>query len=207
MVELHGNLYSSLSYRVERELDAIYSDSFYKANVSSLEIGGTYVFKLGNENNIIYVFTHILQHYFHGGIGLRQICDWCRLLWTVKGEINVSSLKERLCKMGLLSEWRAFAYFAVSELGMEETAMLLYEENSRWKHLSDKIKAYLMTSGNFGHRDLSYVKELSYVSRKIRSMKSVVSETILHIGTFPADSVRFFLYYLWIRTFALLRGE
>lgn len=27
--------------------------------------------------------------------------------------------------------------------------MLLYEENSRWKHLSDKIKAYLMTSGNF----------------------------------------------------------
>lgn len=40
------------------------------------------------EEDVVYVFAHILQHFFKGGIGLRQICDWCRLLYTYRDSLN-----------------------------------------------------------------------------------------------------------------------
>ena len=42
--------------------------------------------------DIILVFTHILEFPFIGGVGLRQICGWCRLLWTYRSEIDVVKL-------------------------------------------------------------------------------------------------------------------
>lgn len=34
--------------------------------------------------DVILVFSHIMQSLFRGEIGLWQICDWCRLLWTYR---------------------------------------------------------------------------------------------------------------------------
>ncbi len=207
LVELHGNLYSSLSRRVERTLDDIYQDIFYKGEVRSWNNGGTQVFMMSKENDVLYVFTHILQHYFHGGIGLRQICDWCRMLWTFRDTLNCRLLKSRIRKMGLMTEWKAFAYFAVKELGMSEEAMPFYENDTRWKNKSAQIKDYIIETGNFGNRDLSYVRESSYLSRKIQSLRHTIGETLLHFRTFPLDSIRFFIYYSGIRLQALVRGE
>ena len=209
VVELHGNLYSSLSRKVERELDAISENTFKGGVVRSGNIEGAQVFMLGNENNVFYVFTHILQHYFHGGIGLRQICDWCRLLWAFRNQLDLTVLKNRIERAGLMSEWKAFGTFAIEDLGMPKEAMPFVNEseNEKLKKKAEGILDYLLESGNFGHRDLSYVRESGYISRKVRSFKSTVSEMLTHIRTFPLDSIRFFVYYTSIRMKALLRGE
>lgn len=207
LVELHGNLYSSLSRRVERVLDSIYQDTFYKGEVRSWDNGGTQVFLMSKENDIVYVFTHILQHYFHGGIGLRQICDWCRLMWTHKDTLNCELLKSRIRKMGLMTEWKAFAYFAVKELGMPDNAIPFSEKNTKWQRKAGQIKEYIIKTGNFGNRDLRYVRDASYLNRKFQSLRNAIGETLLHFRTFPLDSIRFFVYYSFIRFQALVRGE
>ena len=125
-VELHGNLRSELSCKIDRGLDEITKDVFFGGNVRSWMNGKTQVFLMGPENDAIYVFTHILQHFFKGGIGLRQICDWCRLLWTYKESLNHDLIESRIRRMGLMAEWRVFAVMAVEYLGMPVEAMPLY---------------------------------------------------------------------------------
>lgn len=206
-VELHGNLNSSLSKRIENGLEDIYNETFYEGAVRSWVNGNTNVYLLSVENDVIYVFVHILQHYFHGGIGLRQICDWCRLLWTYRDEIKVSNVEKKLRKMGLMTEWKAFAFFAVHDLGMPETSMPFYEDKKKWRDKAGKIKNYILKSGNFGHRDLSYVREYPYLKRKLQSFWNGIKGMFVHLRTFPSATIRFFSYYTMIRLQALAHGE
>ena len=123
VVELHGCLYSGLSSKIDRELDDVYRDSFERGRVRSWMNGNVQVPLLSPENDAFYVFTHILQHFYKGGIGLRQICDWCRLLFCYRGKLDLQVLGSRIKRAGLMSEWRAFGAFAVEYLGMEAAAV------------------------------------------------------------------------------------
>ncbi len=69
-------------------LDEIQQDTFEKDETRIWKDGETDVLLPHADNDVIFVFTHILQHFFKGGIGVRQICDWCRLLWTYRNEID-----------------------------------------------------------------------------------------------------------------------
>lgn len=78
-VELHGTLHSQISGRIDRGIDEVQRSIFFDGKVRSWMDGNTQVFLSSPDNDVIFVFTHILQHFFGGGIGLRQVCDWCRL--------------------------------------------------------------------------------------------------------------------------------
>ena len=56
-------------------------------------------------------------------MSLRQLCDWCRLLWTYRAEINVDWLEQYLHKGGLMIEWKAFATLTIEYMGMPVEAM------------------------------------------------------------------------------------
>ena len=84
IVELHGTLNSCSLPKMDRIINEAQRDVFYGGNVRSWMNGRTMVFLPSPDNDVIFVFTHILKHFFDGGIGLRQVCDWCRLLWTYK---------------------------------------------------------------------------------------------------------------------------
>ena len=127
VVELHGTLHSRLSNRIDKVIDEAQKDVFCGGNVRSWNISGTTVFLPSPDNDVIFVFTHILHHFYIEGIGLRQICDWCRLLWTYKDSLNYGLLESRILKMGLMSEWKAFAAFAVEYLGMPKDVMPFFD--------------------------------------------------------------------------------
>lgn len=207
VVELHGRLRGGLSYRIDKALDTIQKETFYGGEVSWWINGKTQIFLLGVNNNIIYVFLHMLQHYFHGGVGLRQICDWCRLLWTYRDCLDLDRLEKRIRKMGILSEWKAFAYLAVNDLGLPVNTMPLYEKHDKWKRKAQIIKDYVLKMGNMGHRDLSYVTRYSYIVRKLHSLWNGIKGIRLHFRTFPLDSILFSCYYNTIRVYAFLKGE
>ena len=193
VVELHGRLTCGLTTGIDKQIDKVQDAVFYGGEVRSWQNGETQVFLPGADNDVIFVFTHFLKHFYKEGLGLRQICDWCRLLWTYRVKIDVALLKQRLKKMGLESEWKAFGAFAVDCLGMPKEAMPLYSADAKWKKKADKICSFILEVGNFGHnRDMSHFEKYPYLLRKIFSMGRRCGDLIRHSRIFPLDSLRFF---------------
>ena len=196
-VELHGTMRGELGRRIERGIDEAQRDVFYGGSVRSWQNGKTTVFLPSADNDAIFIFTHILQHFFRGGIGLRQICDLCRLMWTYKDSLNHGLLESRIRKAGIMSEWRAFAAFAVEYLGMPVEAMPMYSSDKRWSRKADWICSYIMAVGNFGHnRDMSYKSQSPFFKRMIISLKYRTSDFAKQVMIFPLDAVRAY-WYIW----------
>lgn len=141
-IEVHGSMRSSLSRRVDEMIDRIQSDTFYKDNVRTWRNGDTDVFLPAPDNDVFFVFTHILQHLYKEGIVLRQICDLCRLLWAYRESLNYGLLVSRIRKAGLLAEWKAFAALAVAHLGMPAEAMPMYD--SRFRDKGTRVLEFIL---------------------------------------------------------------
>ena len=214
VVELHGTLRSGLSSRIEKGLDEIKKAVFFEGKVRSWMNGRTLVFLPNADEDVIYVFTHMLQHFFKEGLGLRQICDWCRLLWTYRSELDLQLLESRIKRMGLVSEWRAFGTFSVEYLGMPVEAMPFinlddnHNLNKKDKKKADKICDFILEVGNMGHnRDMSYFEKYPYLIRKVYSMGRRCGDLIRHASIFPLDSLRFFPRIMWNGVRSAMRGE
>lgn len=195
VVELHGALYSRLSKRIDRGIDALQEDVFCFGNVRSWMNGKTQVFLPAADNDAIFVFTHILHHYYVEGIGLRQICDWCRLLYRYRSELDLRLLESRIKRMGLMSEWKAFGAFVVEYLGMPKETMPLYSADKKWSCKVEKIIEYVLECGNFGHNRQRLLPD-SFLGGKMVSVWRKMKDFGRHARVFPLDSVKFFFHFL-----------
>lgn len=161
LVELHGTLRTGLSTRVDKVIDDVQREVFYGGSVRSITVHGegfmvkgssrdVQVFMPGVDEDVFLVFTHFIKHFYkEGGVTLRQLCDWCRLLWTYRDKVKASLLEKRLRKAGLMAEWRAFAVVAVDLLGMPAEAMPLFNINAN-VNLNSKVAQ--KTQNNYGSR-------------------------------------------------------
>lgn len=214
-VELHGTLHCGLSRRIDKMLDAVQEKAFGgKMSVERSESarvwknGDTDVSLLPAAIDVLYVFVHILQHFYKGGVGLRQVCDWCRLLYTYRGTLDYVLLERWIRKAGLMDEWSVFGNFAVSYLGMPKNAMPLYADSAKWGKKADKIDEFIIEVGNFGHkRDNSYFQKYSYLARKCISAWRRVKDLCRHARIFPANSFRFFCGITYNGMVSVMRGE
>lgn len=206
-VELHGNLRTRHSWRMDKGIDEVQKDVFCGGNVRSWMNGKTLVFLPSPDNDVIFVFTHFLKHFFGGGIGVRQLCDWCRLMWTYKTSLNHGLLEERIRKMGLMSEWKSFAAYAVRYLGMPPEAMPMYCGEKKWQRKADRISGIILQSGTFGHADRSYIRRDSLIIRKVKSFWKGTKERFRLISVFPLDALAFYAFFLVNRSDATMKGE
>lgn len=208
VVELHGTLRCGLSYRMDRVIDDIQNDVFFNKKVRSWMSGNTQVFLPDIDSDVIFIFTHYIKHFYCGGLGIRQICDWCRLLWINKNSLNHVLLETRIKQMGLMSEWKAFAAFAVDYLGMSSEAMPLYSPKKKWACKGNRICAFVMEVGNFGHnRDNNYYAKYSYLVRKLFSLGRRCGDLMRHARIFPLDSLRFMPKIVYNGLKSAARGE
>lgn len=197
-IELHGKLNSHVSSRADRVVDKV-KDMVLSENQTRIwRNGGTEVRLSSPDCDAVLVFSHILQHYFRGGIGLRQICDWCRLLSTYASSIDRALLESRIRGMGMMTEWKSFAALAVDHLGMPEDLMPMYDSGSRWSGNARSILEHIFETGNFGHnRDNSYFHRYPFVVRKFISLHRHTRDIVLrHLVLFPLDSIRLFFRML-----------
>ena len=208
VVELHGSLRVGLPKRINCELDEIYTDTFNNGSVRSWNNNGTQIFTLSKENDIVYVFVHFFNHFYKEGVGLRQICDWCRLMWTYRNEIDVKKVKERIKWMGLVSEWQAFATYSVEYLGMPVEEIPMYDASAKWVRKAQLINRFILNVGNMGHnRDMSHFNKGPYLVRKCISMERRIGELINHARIFPMNSLRFFPKIMWNGVRSAIKGE
>jgi len=193
-VELHGTMHTNLSRGIDRWIDKVQEDVFYGGNVRSWLNGNTLVFLPSPDYDVIFVFTHILQHLFLEGIGLRQICDWCRLLYTFREKLNLRVLEDRISRMGLITEWKVFASLAVQYLGMPEAAMPMFGSNvQEFKWEAARLMDFVLKVGNFGHN--REVEWSNGFKRRTSLIWHRITDTLKLSFVFPLDAPKFLLNY------------
>ena len=194
-VELHGTMHANLSRQMDWVIDQVQNETFSKKQTRIWKNGDADVVLPSPDNDVIFVFTHILQHLFFEGIGLRQICDCCRLLWAYRDSLNYGLLESRIRAMGVMSEWKVLAAFAVKYLGMPVEAMPLYSEDAKWKRKADRICSFIMEVGNFGHnREVEWGNPFK---RRSMLIWHRITDTIKLSRVFPIDAPKFLLNYAW----------
>lgn len=169
LVELHGTLRSGLSTRLDKVLDNVQDDVFYGGDVRSWMNGKTQVFLPGVNSDLFFLFTHFARHFYHHEFLIRQACDWCRFLVTYQESVNKKQLEERLKKTNLMTEWKAFAAFAVEYLGMPKDFMPFYNSLPKWGKKAEKIL-------NFAMRN---------------SKPNRMRDTLTMASIFPSNAIRF----------------
>ncbi len=207
-VELHGTVRSGLWQSLDRGLDKAQNAVFYEGKVRSWMNGRTQVFLPAADEDVVFVFAHILQHFFKEGIGFRQICDWCRLLWTYKDSLNHKLLESRIKSMGVMTEWKAFAALAVDYLGMPVEAMPFYSDDKKWKRKAVRVMEFVLETGNFGHnRDYSYRNKYPYIIYKAISFWKHLKDGAFFFSIFPLDSIKVTWRRMVVGVSVVLQGK
>ena len=201
-IELHGRMPFALSRRADRVIDEVVAETLFKISDERLAVrvwknGGTNVYLPNADYDVILVFTHYLHHFFIEGVGLKQICDWCRLLWVHKKELDRDLLERLLHEMGLMSEWKVFASLAVNTLGMPVEAMPFYDDSNCYRFKANRVLSHILKSGNLGHNnDVSYRGKYSAATSNIITFFRRLADFAKFSIVFPIDSPRFFMTYL-----------
>ena len=206
-VELHGT-FRSVTKRMNTVLDDIQKGVNCRGDIRLWDNDGTDIPLPSADADAVFIFTHIVTHFYKGGIGLRQICDWCRLLWTCRDVIDRPLLQSRLVSAGLVNEWKVFGAFAVDNLGVPVDAMPFYEVTPSIQRKVARLQAFIIKAGNFGHnRDMSYYRKYPYVIRKAISASQRIGDGLSHMRIFPQNSARITVRSLVGGTRAAMRGE
>jgi len=196
ILELHGNIPFAMSNKADEVIATIVKDSFIN-EVCVWKNNNTDVLIPNTDDHIILVFTHFLHHFFIEGVGLRQICDWCRLLWFNREGIDRLLLEKRVRRMGLMSEWKVFASLAVKFLGMPAGAMPFYDGGGYYSIRAQRVLEHILKKGNFGHNN-----DLAYRFRYPRAISSIITffrrvKDFLQLSViFPKDAPVFLIRYL-----------
>ncbi len=207
-VELHGTLRSGLWLSIDRGLDKVQNAVFYEGKVRSWMNGNTQVFIPAADEDVVFVFVHVLQHFYKEGIGLRQICDWSRLIWIYKDSLNHKLLESQIKSMGVMTEWKAFAALAVDYLGMPIEAMPFYSDDMKWKRKAARVMEFVLETGNFGHnRDYSYRNKYPYIIYKAISFWKHLKDGAFFFSIFPLDSIKVTWRRMVVGFTVVLQGE
>ena len=205
IVELHGTMHTNISRKINIISDEVHNDIFYNGNVRSWNDGGIQVFLPSPDNDVVIIFNHFINHFYGEGVGLRQICDWCRLLWFYKSEIKLNLLESRIRKAGLITEWKAFAAFAVGYMGMPEDAMPMYDKRKKFGNKADKIAELIIETGSFGiNKDYSYKQKGTKWRANVQTFITRMGEFRRLTTVFPLNAPKFFIIYAFNRVKAVL---
>lgn len=190
-VEIHGSVSTLMSRKLDRQLAAMLQQQFDGRPLPSVSIGGADIPVPEANFNAVYIFIHFLQHYWSGGVGLRQLTDWMTFISVHKRDIHPVLLENDLERLGIKYLWKVFTGFAQEYLGCPPEKLPLSARPDSAKNA--RIWRYIRRSGNFGKNTDRTRGEESYLVRKFHSFwQKVVCDRLRHFRTFPEASLRFF---------------
>ncbi len=205
-VEIHGSISTLMSRQLDRKLAALLEEQFDGRPFPAVSIGGAGIPVPDADFNAVYIFVHFLQHYWSGGVGLRQLVDWMTFVSVHKRDIHPVVLEVRLQDLGLLRLWKVFTGFAQEYLGCPVEKLPLAAAPDSGKNA--RIWRYLRRCGNFGKNVDRSRGEESYLVRKVHSLwRLVVADRLRHFRVFPQESVRFFIGAFGYGLQRLAKGE
>lgn len=175
-----------------KRYDRVYqkiSDAGMHSDLVPLDFAGVPVMSPSVDFNVFFIFNHFWHHFIADGVGLRQLCDWVRLMHANHGKINLDYLSDVLGKMRLMKEWQVFGYIAVNTLGLPADEMPFYDP--KYKKTAEKVLELIMLEGNFGKENMKgYNRPKGYVAGKWYSFKKRFGRNLRVLSIFPIESLR-----------------
>lgn len=187
-VEIHRYTDVYFPHRYDKKYQQI-SDAGMHSDWVPLDFGDVKVLTPSLNFNVFYIFNHFWHHFIADGLGLRQICDWVRLLHVNYGKIDLNYLSGVLGEMGLMKEWKVFGYIAVHSLGLPAEEMPFYEP--KYKKSAEKVLELILLEGNFGQENWKeYNRPKGYVAGKWYTFKLRYRRNLRVLRLFPKESIR-----------------
>lgn len=149
--ELHHSIYY-FQKESRNQLFMQYVDEAMCEAPQHAEIGEVQVRILPPTMNVLLLLSHIVDHFYCEGVGLRQLCDYALLLHKHCNEIDREVLQERLKALSLTRSYRVFGYICIHYLGMPEEALML-QPTAKDIRLAHRVMADCLKGGNFGYAD------------------------------------------------------
>ena len=162
-----------------------------------VEIGSQKVAIPTDEFNIVFQFSHIYQHLFHEGIGLRQIVDYYYLLkqYVASSKDSRTDWKSLLKHLGLFHIASALMWILTEKLGMDKDWAIVEPDGRRGNFVVKEI----LLGGNFGKYDNRNAKfGHSALGKNIQRL----SRDARLVRYFPSEAISepvFRLYHAWWR--------
>lgn len=188
VVELHGRINPYVNKTLEQRFPAWCDAMFRKEKERKVCIGGGFAVLPPLRLDLVFVFVHLTRHYFGGGIGLRQIADWMRLLYAHHTDIDQEQLAHDVTYLGIEKIWKVFAAMAVDFLGYPKEKMPLY--NERYADMGKQVLRYVLDSGNFGYHDVrTKSKSKNYYVRRCKAFTGNMSKILRNFFMFPHETM------------------
>ena len=183
MIEVHryADIHSSSTFN---QIYQEYAHIGLSEGLIPIQFGDMVVNTPADNFNAFYVFNHMWHHFMHGGVGLRQLCDWSVLLHSRAGSLDLDYLSSLLSKMKLMKPWKVFGCIAVDYLGLPKDDFPFYE--SKYHKKASKTLERIMYEGNFGQQT-EFVRKPTrgYISEKLFSLKCYIKRFFGLVVIFP----------------------
>lgn len=188
MVELHGRVLSCINRTLEKRFQPWLANRLETHPAREVEIGGGKVLLPPVHADIVFVFVHLARHYFAGGIGLRQVSDWMRLVFKNREVVDDKQLEVDLAHLGLTHVWQVFAAMAVAKLGYPVDQMPLYHQKYEKEGL--RVLRYIFDSGNFGYHDERTKSQSdNYYIRRLKAFTGHSYKIFRNFMMFPHETL------------------
>ncbi len=172
---------SGITIELHKRLIPSYNDDYYAYYNNPWEkavLENNHRFSMTNEDEYLYIFTHLTKHYRDGGIGLRHMID----IWYYKlkhPSLDMDYINNELQKLELKDFHQ----------NISDTLDVWFNDKEDTE-LSDHITERIITSGSFG---LSEIKKTAYAARlsaKENSAFSAKKKTFLRLVFLPLDIMK-----------------
>ena len=149
--ELHHSIYY-FQKKIRNQIFMKYVDEEMRKDPSFAVIEGKQVRVLSPTMNALLLLSHIVDHFYCEGVGLRQLCDYALLLHHHRNDIDKELLLQYLEELSLLGSYRIFGCICVHYLGVPRDDLML-EPTPRDMRIAHRVMADCMSGGNFGRAD------------------------------------------------------
>lgn len=129
-----------------------YVDEVMNASPYYVSIEGEQVRVFNPTMNVLLLLSHIVDHFYCEGVGLRQLCDYALALHHKHAEIDRTKLLEMLDDLALTRAYRVFGYICTHYLGMPSEALML-EPSKKEVRLAHRVMEDCLKGGNFGQAE------------------------------------------------------
>ena len=141
--------------------------------------------------NIIFLLSHIYNHLFHEGIGLRQIIDYYYVLKAYDSLSNKSSIDwdKQLNYLGMHNIAGAIMWILTNEFGMPKSWAIVLSDKGRGTFVLNEI----LQGGNFGKSDKRYHFSNSAFGKNLQRLQ----RDCRLLSYFPSEALSEPIFRLW----------
>ena len=178
-VEMHYEPTYSIFFKYQKNLRRFIEHNREKQFRNRIQFNSSTISFPTNEFNVVYQMSHMQDHFFYGGLGLRQIVDYFYLLKRID-RISIDYSKQ-FKDLGMLKFASAIMWILMDVFRIENDRVFVTPDKKRGKLVLNEI----LRSGNFGKFD----KRISGRLYNKSATFSIIIRNLKTLYLFPRESI------------------